>query len=258
MTSHTLRRTRLASRTLLLLSACFSTWGTCLAGPATGIGPKPFIDYFQPIPLSGKLSKEIWGAATVGPREADNGLEDTALKHWNYWDGKILQGPDGRYRMFASRWDQAAGHAGWGQSKAVEAISDTALGPYRDQGLCWPDDHGGTGHNVTALTLPNGDYAVVVSETRNGDVFISHSIDGPWKYLGGIIVDQQDFHSLRNPADPQPLQGPNPQPWHGSNVSLIVRPDGRFEMVQRSGQSLISNDNILGPYKVAGDSLYRG
>jgi hypothetical protein len=41
-------------------------------------------------------------------------------------------------------------------------------------------------------------------------------------------------------------------------VSLIVRPDGRFEIVQRSGQILISRDNILGPYDVQGDSIYRG
>jgi hypothetical protein len=243
---------------ILGLSICLPTVGYSQADHAAGIGPKAFIEYFRPIPLSGKLSKQVWGTATVGPRDPNNGLEDTTMKHWDYWDGKILRGPDGKYRMFASRWDQAKGHNGWFASQAVEAVSTSALGPYHDEGQCWPDNEGGKGHNVTAVQLPNGHYAVVVSETRNGDVFTSSSINGPWTYLGGISVNQDTFHSLRDPGETRPLHGPNPRPWHGSNVTLIVRPDGRFEIVQRSGQILISRDNILGPYDVQGDSIYRG
>jgi hypothetical protein len=243
---------------ILALSICVPMVGYSQQKDAAGLGPKAFIEYFRPIPLSGKLSKDVWGAATVGPRDPNNGLEDTTMKHWDYWDGKIFRGADGKYRMFASRWDQALGHNAWFVSKAVEAVSTSALGPYQDKGLCWPDNEGGKGHNVTAVELPNGSYAVVVSESRNGDVFRSSSIDGPWTYLGHISVNQDTFHSLRNPGDTGPLQGPNPRPWHGSNVSLIVGPDGRFEIVQRSGQILISKDNILGPYDVQGDTIYRG
>ena len=132
------------------LTICLPTVGNCQADHAVGVGPKAFIEYFQPIPLSGKLSKEVWGAATVGPRDPSNGLEDTTMQHWNYWDGKILRGPDGKYRMFASRWDQAKGHNAWFISQAVEAVSTSALGPYHDEGLCWPDNENGKGHNVTA------------------------------------------------------------------------------------------------------------
>jgi len=228
------------------------------AGDLPVLGPKPFISYFQPIPITGKLSSEAWGAATVGPRDPDNGLEDSTLKQWNYWDGKILKGNDGKYRMFASRWDQAKGHNEWFNSKAIEAVSDTALGPYQDQGLMWPSNEGGKGHNVTALELPDGSYAVVVSETRNGDVFTSKTIDGPWTRAGTIQVNQNKFHSLNNPGDGQPLQGGSPRPWHASNVSITVRPDGGFELVQRSGQILISKDSILGPYEVQGPPIYRG
>lgn len=243
---------------LPLMSICLPLAERCMADDVAGIGPKPFIAYFQPIPVVGELSKDVWGAATVGPRDINNGLEDTTMKQWDYWDGKILPGPDGKYRMFGSRWDQAKGHFDWFNSKAVEAISDSPLGPYHDQGLLWPDDQGGKGHNVTALQLPDGSYAVVISETRNGDVFTSSSIDGPWKHLGNIQVNQDQYHSLGNPGDRQPLQGPNPKSWHASNVSIIARPDGGFEITQRSGQILISKDNILGPYDVQGDSIYRG
>jgi hypothetical protein len=225
------------------------------AAPA-GIGPHPFIDYFRPTPVSAPLSTAVWGAATVGPRLTSNGLEDPTIKQWNYWDGKILRGPDGKYTMFASRWDQAAGHRGWGNSRAIEAVSNTLLGPYHDTGLLWAGNQDGKGHNVTALQLADHSYAAVVSETRNGDVFTSKSIAGPFTYLGPITVNQAAFNSLRTPADANALHTPNPRPWHGSNVSLILRPDGQYEIIQRSGQILLSK-NILGPYEIQGDSIYR-
>ena len=76
----------------------------------------------------------------------------------------------------AARWDQSKGHNEWWNSKAVHAVSDTLYGPYVDMGLLWPNDSGGKGHNVTALVMPDGTYAVVVSETRPGDVFTSKSL----------------------------------------------------------------------------------
>lgn len=221
------------------------------------IGPKPFAAYFQPITMNHQLSPNVWGVAAVGPRDSTNGLEDVAMKKWDYWDGSILRGTDGKYRMFASRWNQRLGHQGWSTSVAVEAVSDSLLGPFIDKGPCWPNDEDGKGHNVIALRLPNGSYAIVVSETRNGDVFASQSVDGPWRHLGQIEVDQKAYHSLENAGDGQPLTGPIVKPWRGSNVSLIVRPDGRFEIVQRSGQILVSDSGILGPYVVQGDTIYR-
>ena len=97
------------------------------------------------------------------------------------------------------------------RSKAVHAVSDKLTGPYIDKGLCWPNNQGGKGHNVTALVLPDGRYAVVVSETRPGDVFVSRSLDGPWEHLGTIKGE-----GLR-----------------ASNISIMVRPDGDYMIVPR-------------------------
>jgi len=211
------------------------------AGQGTNSAPaKTFIDYFLPTPITHPLSRDAWGAAGVGPRDTGNGLEDPSMSQWNYWDGKIIKAPDGKYHLFASRWDQAKGHRGWGNSKAVHAVSDSVTGPYIDKGLCWPDDEGGKGHNVTALTLPDGRYAVVVSETRPGDVFVSSSLDGPWQHLGAIQVAKNEFSDL----------------GRMSNVSVMIRPDGEFEIVPRSGAILISKSGILGPYTVQGPSVY--
>ncbi|RZM34119.1 MAG: hypothetical protein EOP67_18805 [Sphingomonas sp.] len=37
----------------------------------------------------------------------------------------------------------------------------------------------------------------------------------------------------------------------------MARPDGGYEIIQRSGQILVSKAGILGPYKVMGDTIYR-
>jgi hypothetical protein len=228
--------------------------------PAIGdgplLGPRGFMSYFRPLSVTQRVSATAWGAASVGPRSTRNGLEDPGMTRWNYWDGQILKGRDGRYRMFASRWDQALGHAAWGRSLAVGAISASPFGPYRDTGLLWPADQGGLGHNVTALRLADGRYAVVVSETRNGDVFTSASLDGPWRKLGSIAVDQSAYRSVKTPGDRQ--ETAELKPWKASNVGLIARPDGGYQIIQRSGQVLVSPGGILGPYKVMGDSIYRG
>ena len=229
----------------LMALACLTLAGPCLgqaANPTTSKTPMPktFIGYFKPTPISASLDPKVWGAAAVGPRDPKNGLEDETMTRWNYWDGQIIKAKNGKYHLFASRWDQSKGHGGWGSSQAVSAVSTKATGPYIDQGLCWPDDQGGRGHNVTALVMPDGSYAVVVSETRPGDVFVSKSLDGPWKYLGRIQVAANEFSGG----------------GRMSNVSLMARPDGGFEIVPRSGAILISKTGILGPYTVQGPSVY--
>ncbi len=228
-----------------------------LAESVPTFGPKPFVAYFKPMPPA-KLSTTAWGAAEVGPRDPLNGLEDPTMARWNYWDGQVLQGADGRYRMFASRWDQALGHNGWGGSLAVSAVSDSLFGPYRDTGLIWPDNDGGRGHNVTALRMHDGRYAVVVSETRPGDVFVSHSLQGPWRSLGRITVDQSRFQLVKTPGDVAVRDTPDAPAAKPSNFSVMLRPDGAYQIVPRSGQILISRTGILGPYRVMGDSVYRG
>lgn len=215
---------------LFLLGAC------ALAQAAE----KSLIDYFLPTPIHGKLATNVWGAPGVLPRDSKNGLEDPAMTQWCYWDGKIIKGPEGKYHMFASRWSEFKGHSGWRSSVAVQAVSDDVLGPYTDQGLCWPDDQNGKGHNVTALQLPDGRYAIVVSETRKGDVFVSKSLNGPWEFLGKMQIATNQFAKL----------------GRMSNVSVMARPDGNFMVIARSGSIWLSKTGILGPYVVQGGSIY--
>jgi hypothetical protein len=225
-------------KTLIRLFALISL-GIGSSAPAA---QKTLIDYFLPTPIVGTLTSNVWGAPGIFPRDPQNGLEDVTMTNWCYWDGQLIKATDGRYYMFASRWEQARGHNGWGSSLAVHAVANNPVGPYVDQGVCWPDSLGGKGHNVTALVLPNEEgYAVIVSETRPGAVFVSKSLDGPWTLKGLLTVEGQPS-------------------WRASNVSVLVRPDGDFMIVPRNGRVMISkaSDGICGPYKPVGPAYPAG
>jgi hypothetical protein len=84
--------------------------------------------------------------------------------------------------------------------------------------------------------MPDGRYAVTISETRPGEVFASKSPEGPWESLGRITVKDQ----------------PN---WRASNVTPMLRPDGEYMIVQRSGV-VMKSKSIIGPYEPQGPSIY--
>ncbi|MDZ8120004.1 glycoside hydrolase family protein [Pontiella agarivorans] len=95
-----------------------------------------FIDRFLPIPVSGSLRSDVWGATNVVPRDVNNGLEDD---EYSYWGGNIIVGDDGKNHLFVCRWPEdnvkgggkASGHNTWWAAEVVHAISDGPLGPYK-------------------------------------------------------------------------------------------------------------------------------
>lgn len=224
------------------------------------VAEKQLVDYFQPMEPQGQLvSNGIWGAANVLPRDIQNGLEDPTLKNWCYWDGRIVKSDDGRYHIYASRWTHAVSHSvGWhDESKGIHAVSDNIMGPYEDQGLTWPHWKDGIGHNVVGLRMHDGRYAVVTSELTPGEIFVSDSPDGPFKLLGQIKVDNNGFDPglARYPAD-NAGAAKHGNTGHMSNVKVLLRPDGRYMIIPRSTAPMISEDGILGPYKIMGDRVF--
>ncbi|MEX0321555.1 MAG: glycoside hydrolase family protein [Puniceicoccaceae bacterium] len=216
-------------------------------------GNKQLKDYFLPMEPQGPLVSEgIFGTPEVFPRDPLNGLEDSDVSDWVYWDGRIVKGHDGKYHLYASRWDQSMNHSdGWHfGSKAIHSVSDDVMGPYKDTGLAWPHWEEGKGHNVIGLRMHDGRYAMVCSAITYGEVFTSDNPDGPWELLGKLKVDPNGYE--RGLAI---LSSGGRERW--SNVSLILRPDGRYMIVPRSTATLISDDGILGPYKIVHDRVYR-
>ncbi|HCS66491.1 MAG TPA: carbohydrate-binding protein [Cellvibrio sp.] len=194
-----------------------------------------YMDFFKPTPIVGSLSTTAWGASVVGPRDQSNGLEDKTLTNYVYWDGGIIKAPDGTYHMFGSRWNQVDGHYAWGSSVAIHATSSNLYGPYIDQGMLWPNDHDGKGHNVFPLQLKDGRYGIVASETLPGTMYIADNLNGPWVKAGNMQI----------------ASGPYADKFTMSNVSIMLRPDGKYEAIQRNGVIAIA-DSFVGPYVVQG------
>ncbi len=213
---------------------------------------KSLVDFFLPMePQAALVSKDIWGDSNVLPRDTHNGLEDATLKKWCYWDGQIVKDNKGKYHIYASRWDQSFPHSkGWTEdSKGVHAVSDNIMGPYVDKGLIWPHWQEGKGHNVMGLRMKNGNYAAVSSEITPGDVFVSKSPEGPFRYLGAIQIDYNGYKASNVRYN-----------FNGfmSNVKILLRPDdGRYMIISRQCVPMVSDKGILGPYKILGESIYK-
>ena len=192
--------------------------------------PKPFMDYLEPRPITcSSLSSETWGVDGVLPRDLCNGIESArgagVPPEYYYWDGQILKAQDGKYHMFMSTWSGADGfNPGWLGSDAFHAVSARGvLGPYEREDYVYSSNGSHQGHNVSAVELPDGTYAVVVSETVPFTIYTSSSLDGPWTGCSPAIEVSS------------------------SNVSLFPRHDGRFQVVERYGNIAIA-DTLCGTY----------
>lgn len=222
-----------------------------LAACATAFSEKTLVDYFLPMEPQGPLVSEgVWGDPNVLPRDINNGLEDSKLENWCYWDGRIVKDDAGKFHIYASRWPHSMSHSkGWHEgSKAMHAVSDNIMGPYKDRGLVYPQWRGGMGHNIIGLRMHDGRYAVVTSEITTGEVFVAESPAGPFELLGQIQWDANGF-------DPGLCR--YNRNGRMSNVKILLRPDGRYMIVPRSTAVMISEDGILGPYKVMNDRVYK-
>lgn len=223
---------------------------SCLAliGVANAQTSKILFSYFRPTPIVCQpLTSNIWGASGVLPRDKCNGLQDqSSSPQWLYWDGKILRAKDGKYHMFATRWAHSTGHWNWFNSEVIHAVSESSpIGPYVDKGFAYnngPDMNSPhKGHNVSVVELPDSSYAMLVSEIVPFTIFTSKSLDGPWTNLGHATINTNGVQvKIPFPGD-QHLE---------SNVSLVVRPDGYYEIIQRHGIIAISTTGLLGPYNV--------
>ena len=233
---------------------CFALCGVARAQTTT----KTFIDYFQPTPITCPLTTSAWGCTATGstppnctagmgvvPRDTCNGIESaTNPPGYYYWDGTLILAADGTYHLFADRWAGSGGfNPGWEGSDPIHAVGGTnPFGPYTDKGYAYSDGSFGSdphhGHNSEVVTLLNGTYGMVVSEVVPFTIFTASSLDGPWTPCSG-----SPGSGLSVPS------GFGGNTNYASNVSLVVRPDGNFEIIQRHGLIALSTSGICGPYK---------
>lgn len=211
---------------------------------AAGAQTKTFIDYLKPTPITcSPLSSASWGVAGVLPRDLCNGIESAkgagVPPDYYYWDGKIIRAADGKYHLFMSTWAGSAGfNPGWNNSESYHAVSSGGvLGPYERQGYVFTNNGSHHGHNTSAAELPDGTYAVVVSEVVPFTIYKSSSLDGPWTACANPSGELIQTNGVNAGSDTH---------WD-SNVSLTPRQDGKFEIVQRHGLIAVA-DTLCGPY----------
>jgi MYXO-CTERM domain-containing protein len=199
-------------------------------GAPSPAAAKTLIDYFQPTPIVCPLTSSTWGAAGVLPRDTCNGLEDATNKQWQYWDGKILKGADGKFHMYAGEWPQNKGFADWPQSVIVEAVSNgTVIGSYIPTTTT---PFTGKEQNVTGMVLNDGSYALLDSP---GNIYTSTSLADPWTSAGTIKITNGSTTSTASTE---------------KNQTVWPNADGSFLIINRTFQDMVSANNILGPYVV--------
>ena len=252
---------------LPLLLLCISIISGCRSEYETkNEESRTLIDFFLPMESQAPpVSDLVWGDTKVLPRDTTIGLEGETIvdpetgklrvKDWCYWDGSIVKDDEGKYHMYASRWSQEFHHSvGWTKdSKGIHAVSNNLCGPYQDLGLIWPQWQGGKGTNVIGLRMHDGRYAVVTSEIVPGQVFVSDNPYGPFELLGDFKIDPNGYYpgwGRYNELDFGALKGGSV--GNLANVMIILRPDGRYMMLARHCVPMISEEGILGPYKMLG------
>ena len=233
---------------------------------------KTFFDYILPMPITCPLTTKTWGCTAaqvaakqnycgneappqisgpVVPRDTCNGMESAKDPPDNYyWDGKIIRAADGVYHMISDRWPDAnQGFQNYTSSAAVHATSNSPLGPYTETGYCysfWSSGDSHRGHNTTVIQLLDGTYALTTGEGGVAPfaVWTSPSLAGPWTGCPNVKPDATseiiDTNGLNLSSAALPLD---------SNVSIVARPDGQFQIVQRRGMIGIAS-NVCGPYKL--------
>jgi MYXO-CTERM domain-containing protein len=218
---------------LFVMTSLLSVLSPAGAASAADAGTKTLINYFQPTPIVCPLTSTAWGAASVGPRDTCNGLEDATNKQYQYWDGKVFKGSDGKYHMYAGQWPQNKGFADWPSSVIAEAVSSgTVNGSYV---LSTNTPFTGKEQNVTGAVQSDGSYILLDSLGKGGtgNIYTSTSLADPWTSKGQFQIT-----------------GGSTSTQTTENLTIWANADGSFEIMSRSFQEMTSASNILGPYTI--------
>ncbi len=162
---------------------------------------------------------------------------------YQIWCGSMVEGDDGKYHLFYSRWPNALGHRAWvSHSEVAHAVADQPGGPYQHADVALPargDDFwdGDCTHNPTIHRFDGKYYlyymgtradavanpGVMSMDHRNHQrvgVAVADSPGGPWKRSDTPLIDvgKDDAHDA----------------VMISNPSVTKRPQGGYLMVYKA------------------------
>ncbi len=166
-----------------------------------------------------------------------------ALPGYQVWCGSMVEGRDGKFHLFYSRWPDKLGHNAWvSHSEVARAVAVKPLGPYRHVDVVLPARgdgfwDGDCTHNPTVHRFGEKYYIYYMgtqadAETQVGTlswphrnhqrigVAVADSPAGPWQRFDTPLIDVSHDDS------------------HGalmvSNPSVTQRPDGGYLMIYKA------------------------
>ena len=159
------------------------------------------------------------------------------------WCGSMVEGDDGKFHLFYSRWPNALGHKAWvSHSEVARAVADRPGGPYQHIDVALPARgenfwDGDCTHNPTIHRFEGKYYLYYMgtqsdAETKPGVLSMPHrnnqrigvavadSPAGPWKRFDKPLIDVGD----ENAHDAVMV----------SNPSVVKRPQGGYLMIYKA------------------------
>lgn len=157
------------------------------------------------------------------------------------WCGSAIQGDDGQWHLYYSRWPRELGHYAWvTDSEVAHAVAPSPLGPWKHQNLALPPRgadfwDGMCTHNPTIQRFAGKYYLYYMGNRGDGaklktlnwthrnnqriGVAVADSPDGPWKRFDQPLIDA-------TPGFFDALCCANP--------SVTQRPDGGYLMIYKA------------------------
>jgi len=210
---------------------------------------------------------------------------------WHVWCGSMVQGEDGLYYLFFSRWPESLGHKAWvTHSEVAYAVSQDPLGPYTYKGIALQGSGGDNWdadviHNPTVIKINgkyymyytgnkgNGEYWVHRNNQRIG-VAVADVPSGPWKRFDRPVIDispgSWDHLMTSNPTVTQMYDGKVLMVYKGvgngelpkggavvCGVAIADNPEGPFK--KAAGPIMVNPENdwsVEDPFIWRGDDRY--
>ncbi len=216
----------------------------------------------------------------IAPAPVDGGFAQP--DYW-VWGSSVVEGDDGKFHMFVSRWPKELPfHPGWMvASEIAHCVSDTAEGPYTfvdvalgARGAQFWDGKSchnprvvkhndtyimyymGSTHPFDEITDPavltlDSHYTVVARANKRIGIATSKNLNGPWERRDACVLDtrSETFYEFLTS---------NPSPWinDDGSVTLIFKSrqyNEKFPYHSGMSLGLATAPHFEGPYTVVGD-----
>ncbi len=184
---------------------------------------------------------------TALPTPQGAGLSDA---HTSFWDGSAMQGGDGLWHLFASRFANGCGLSSWTtNSECVHATAAGPLGPFQVQDVVTP----AFCHNPTIRRATDGSYLLFsIGQTVDPSTLVTSCQDGRTLVAPPSALDPnvctirvQSAPSLSGPWQaPISLTNAGWIPLCPTNPSPVISDDGGVALFFRAYQADVDGGTV--------------